>query len=92
MHFAKFVKKTTDPFANRVIFLANKIVHLEKSRASSRYEPKLAKGIANDLGTLWHDVNQFIKAGNDIGTEVNLHFIRVGDRLEMMEARMTTVK
>lgn len=64
---------------------------LRRSHATSRSIQKVTDLFTNHLCALQYDVNQAIKAYKKIGTEVNLHFSGVTDRLGMVEASMATV-
>lgn len=79
----------SDGFVDRVTALKIKIDRLERSRAPSRYKSKIARGLADDLSTLRHDMNQLMEARNEIGTEVDLRFARESNWLGCVEANMT---
>lgn len=81
---------TTASFADRRIALKNRIGNLKRFRAPSRSELELAEGFANSLGSLRHDVNQFLKAHIEIGTEVDIRFTTVVDCLGRVKAYMGT--
>lgn len=81
------VKRTTDGFADALIALKNKIEHLEKSCETSRSEPEITEGLANDKGTLRHDDNQPMEARDEIETKADLRFSRVAGRLGRVEAQ-----
>lgn len=84
------VNVTTDGFADRQIAMENKIVHSERSRATSRSELKITERLVNDLGSLLHRVNQLIETCSKIGFKVELRHTVVANRLEKVDAHMAS--
>lgn len=82
---------TTDSFADQLIASENKIENRERSCTTSRSEPEITEGFANDLDTLQHDGKKLKEDRNEIGSEVELRFTRVADQIERVEVHMATV-
>lgn len=87
----KDVKMTSNGIVDRFIALGNMIDHLERAFVTSSSTLEVKKGFANDWGTVRYNVNQLMDACIEIGTEVNLRFARVADRLGRTKTHMTAV-
>lgn len=71
----------SDGFADRLIALRNRIYHRRISHGTSPSKQEMTEGFINNLGTIWHDVNQSIEPGNENGNEIYLDITMVADRL-----------
>lgn len=84
-------KMSTDGFICRITALKNKIDLLERSRATSRSQPKITRGFANDSEIFRHDGNQLMDVRNKTGFDVDLCSTRLADWLGKMKSYKATV-
>lgn len=83
--------RSTGGFVDQLIVLENRIDLLERSRPTSRFKLKTTKVFAHNLNTLQLDDNQTMEPRSEIGTEVDLSFTRVADRVGREEVHMATL-